>query len=57
MLEKLKAKGIESYNEAAQELKNMNEELYFYTSRHRVTVKGIHTTTAQGCYILRIPLT
>lgn len=45
MLAKLQEKGINSYEEAVQYLKDTNEELYFYTPRHRVTVKGDFTTT------------
>ena len=39
MLAKLQDKGINSYAEAAQELKKTSEELYFYTPQYRVTVK------------------
>ena len=57
MLEKLQKKGINSYEKAVQELKNTNEELYFYTPKHRVTVKGIFTITNWGCTILHASLT
>jgi hypothetical protein len=40
MLAKLQEKGINSYDEAVKELKDMHEELYFYTPRYRVAVKG-----------------
>lgn len=40
MLAKLQEKGISSYDKAVKGLKDMNEELYFYTPRHKVAVKG-----------------
>lgn len=40
MLAKLQEKGIGSYDKAVEELKSMNEELYFYTPRYTVTVRG-----------------
>jgi len=41
MLVKLEKKGIDSYDDAVQELKDTNKELFFYTPKHRVTVTGI----------------
>ena len=57
ILAKLQEKGIDSYEKAAQELKDTNEELYFYTPRHRVTVKGNFTIINRTCTIPRAPLT
>lgn len=57
MLEKLQKRGINSYDKAVQELKDTNEELYFYNPKHRVTVKGILTITDRRCTILRAPTT
>jgi hypothetical protein len=57
MLAKLQEKGINSYDKAAQELKDTNEELYFYTPRHRVTVKGSLGIVNWSCTIRRAPLT
>jgi hypothetical protein len=42
MLAKLQEKGINSYDSALQELKDTNEELFFYTPKYRVTVTGIY---------------
>jgi hypothetical protein len=56
-LAKLQEKSIDSYEKAAQELKGRNEELYFYTPRHRVTIKGSLTIIDQTCTILRASLT
>jgi hypothetical protein len=53
MLEKLQEKGISSYDKAAKELKNTNEELYFYTPRCRVVVKGRFTLTNWGYAVIR----
>lgn len=39
-LAKLEERGINSHAEAVHELKKMNEELYFYTPHHRITIKG-----------------
>jgi len=41
MLAKLQEKGIDSYDDTVQELKDTNEELFFYTPKHRVTIIGI----------------
>jgi hypothetical protein len=57
ILAKLQEKGINSYEKAAQELKDTNEELYFYTPRHRVTVKGSPTIINHTCITPRVPLT
>jgi hypothetical protein len=57
MLSKLQEKGINSYDKAAQELKDTNEELYFYTPQHRVTVKGIFTITNRSRNMLCTLLT
>jgi hypothetical protein len=56
-LAKLQEKSIDSYGKAAQELKDRNEELYFYTPRHRVTIKGSWTIINRTCTIIRPPLT
>ncbi|KAF2012749.1 hypothetical protein BU24DRAFT_465111 [Aaosphaeria arxii CBS 175.79] len=47
MLGKLQEKGIDSYADAARELKNTNKELYFYTPRHRITVQGLPSIAHQ----------
>lgn len=57
ILAKLQEKGKDSYEKAAQELKDTNEELYFYTPRHRVTIKGRLTIINRTCTISRAPLT
>jgi hypothetical protein len=51
MLAKLQEKGISSYDKAAKGLKDMNEELYFYTPRHRIAVKGRPTLSSWGCTV------
>jgi hypothetical protein len=53
MLAKLQEKGISSYDKAAKELRDMNEELYFYTPRYRVAVKGRSTLTNSGYAVTR----
>jgi hypothetical protein len=47
VLAKLHDKGIDSYADAVQELKNTNQELYFYTPNHRVTLTGNVTNTTR----------
>ncbi|KAH7558662.1 hypothetical protein BM1_04799 [Bipolaris maydis] len=55
-LEELHKKSIDSYEEAVQELKDTNKELYFYTPRYRVTVKD-QTPSADGLLlVVRPPL-
>ncbi|KAF2279456.1 uncharacterized protein EI97DRAFT_430523 [Westerdykella ornata] len=54
MLAKLQEKGINSYDKAAQKLKDTNEELYFYTPRHRVTVKD-HIPCADSLLVVVTP--
>jgi hypothetical protein len=39
-------KGISSYDKAVEGLKDMNEELYFYTPKHRVAVRGRPTLSS-----------
>ncbi|EMD95293.1 hypothetical protein COCC4DRAFT_65394 [Bipolaris maydis ATCC 48331] len=52
-LDKLHQKSINSYEKAVQELKDANE-LYFYTPRHRVTVKD-RTESADGLLLVVTP--
>ncbi|CAG5182956.1 uncharacterized protein ALTATR162_LOCUS10419 [Alternaria atra] len=53
-LAKLQEKGIDSYEKAAQELRDTNEELYFYTPRHRVTIKD-RISSADGLLLVVTP--
>ncbi len=39
-LEKLEQKGVRTYDGAVREIKQMNEELYFYIPKHKVVVTG-----------------
>jgi hypothetical protein len=41
LLEKLEKGGIDTYEDAVREIKQMNKELSFYTPKHKVVVKGI----------------
>ncbi|KAJ6199973.1 hypothetical protein J3E72DRAFT_384108 [Bipolaris maydis] len=55
-LKELHKKSIDSYEEAVQELKDTNKELYFYTPRYRVTIKD-QTPSADGLLlVVRPPL-
>jgi hypothetical protein len=45
MLAKSQERGKDFYAEAVQELRNMDEEVYFYTPRYRVTISGNSTFT------------
>ncbi|KAI8942786.1 hypothetical protein NX059_000829 [Plenodomus lindquistii] len=55
-LAKLQEKSIDSYEKAAQELKDRNEELYFYTPRHRVTIKDRISSTNSLPLVVTPPL-
>jgi hypothetical protein len=52
MLAKLQEEGISSYDKAAKELRDMNEELYFYTPRYRVAMEGRSTLTNSGYAVI-----
>ncbi|KAF3037176.1 hypothetical protein E8E11_005896 [Didymella keratinophila] len=54
MLAKLQEKGINSYDKAVKGLKDMNEELYFYTPRHRVAVRD-QSASVDGLLLIVTP--
>ncbi|KAF1922510.1 uncharacterized protein M421DRAFT_355284 [Didymella exigua CBS 183.55] len=54
MLAKLQEKGINTYDHAVKELRDLNEELYFYTPSHRVTVND-QISTVDGFLLVITP--